>query len=164
METELLSLGIDFKHSRPYHPETCGKVLFPPDGQEVPGQAASGHDAPAATTPARPFRDVLQRGPTAPSHHRRTPLDAFEALRKARPRRKGIDIDGYRVRHDKVDDAGSVTLRYKSRLHHSAVGRRYARQRVTLLVAGRDIRILDESHTFIRRLTLDPSRDYQRQG
>ena len=26
METELLSLGIASKHSRPYHPQTCGKV------------------------------------------------------------------------------------------------------------------------------------------
>jgi transposase InsO family protein len=26
METELLALGIEFKHSRPYHPQTCGKV------------------------------------------------------------------------------------------------------------------------------------------
>jgi hypothetical protein len=95
---------------------------------------------------------------------RRTPLEAFEARAKARPRRKGIDTDGYRVRHDKVDDAGSVTLRYQSRLHHIGVGRRYAFQRVTLLVAGRDIRILDETNQLIRRLKLDPTRDYQRQG
>ena len=26
MQTELLALGIDFRHSRPYHPQTCGKV------------------------------------------------------------------------------------------------------------------------------------------
>lgn len=26
METELFSLGIASKHSRPYHPQTCGKV------------------------------------------------------------------------------------------------------------------------------------------
>ena len=25
-ESELFALGIDAKHSRPYHPETCGKV------------------------------------------------------------------------------------------------------------------------------------------
>jgi hypothetical protein len=73
-------------------------------------------------------------------------------------------VDGYRVRHDKVDDAGSVTLRYKSRLHHIGVGRRYARQPVTLLVAGRDIRILDENNRLIRKLKLDPTRDYQGQG
>jgi hypothetical protein len=91
-------------------------------------------------------------------------MEAFEARTKARPRRPGIDVDGCRVRHDKVDDYGSVTLRSENRLHHIAVGRRFARQRVTLLVAGRDIRILDEANQFIRRLTLDPTRDYQRQG
>jgi Integrase core domain len=26
MQTELLALGIDYRHSRPYHPQTCGKV------------------------------------------------------------------------------------------------------------------------------------------
>jgi hypothetical protein len=26
MELELLALGVDYKHSRPYHPQTCGKV------------------------------------------------------------------------------------------------------------------------------------------
>jgi transposase InsO family protein len=26
MQTELLALGIDSRHSRPYHPQTCGKV------------------------------------------------------------------------------------------------------------------------------------------
>jgi hypothetical protein len=62
--------------------------------------------------------------------HRRTPLEAFEARAEATPRHGGIDVDGYRVRHDNVDDAGLVTLRYKSRLHHIGVGRRYARQTV----------------------------------
>src|SRR5207247_10152350 len=26
MQAELLALGIDYRHSRPYHPQTCGKV------------------------------------------------------------------------------------------------------------------------------------------
>src|SRR5215213_1937636 len=26
MESELCALGISFKHSRPYHPQTCGKI------------------------------------------------------------------------------------------------------------------------------------------
>ena len=26
IELELLALGVDYKHSRPYHPQTCGKV------------------------------------------------------------------------------------------------------------------------------------------
>ena len=26
MQTELLAMGINYRHSRPYHPQTCGKV------------------------------------------------------------------------------------------------------------------------------------------
>jgi hypothetical protein len=34
---------------------------------------------------------------------------------------------------------------------------------VILLVAGKDVRILDDKHQLIRELTLDPSRKYQPQ-
>ena len=165
MESELLSRGIEFKHSRPYHPQTCGKVeRF----HQTMKKFLEKQD-PAAST--RQLQRQLDRfvqyyNEVRPHRaiNRRTPMEAFEARTKARPRRRGIDVDGYRVRHDKVDDYGSVTLRSESRLHHIGVGRRFARQRVTMLVAGRDIRILDETNQFIRRLTLDPTRDYQRQG
>jgi len=165
METELLSLGIEFKHSRPYHPQTCGKV------ERFHQTMKKFLDKQGPATSTRQLQRQLDRfvqyyNEVRPHRgiNRRTPTEAFEARTKARPRRPGIDVDGYRVRHDKVDDAGSVTLRYQSRLHHIGVGRRFARQRVTLLVAGRDIRILDETNQFIRRLKLDPNRDYQRQA
>ncbi len=73
---------------------------------------------------------------------RRTPLEAFTVREKALPSGPNIDTAGYRVRRDKVDKTGSVTLRYTSRLHHIGIGRAYAGWRVILLVAGRDVRIL----------------------
>ncbi len=42
MESELASLGIVFKHSRPEHPQTCGKVELPPDPQAVSARPAPG--------------------------------------------------------------------------------------------------------------------------
>ncbi len=92
---------------------------------------------------------------------RRTPRAAYEARTKARPLKQGIDVEGYRVRHDKVDNTGKVTLRYKSRLHHIGIGRAYKGQRIILLVAGRDIRILTEDGELLRQLKLDPNRSYQ---
>jgi len=164
MESELLARGIEFKHSRPYHPQTCGKV----ERFHQTMKKFLEKQNPAASTRQlqRQLDRFVQYYNEVRPHRaikRHTPIEAFEARTKARPRRAGIDVDGYRVRHDKVDDYGSVTLRHESRLHHIGVGRRFARQRVTLLVAGRDIRILDETNRFIRRLTLDPTRDYQRQ-
>jgi hypothetical protein len=56
-----------------------------------------------------------------------------------------------------------VTLRYHSRIHHIGVGRPYAGWRVILLVAGTDVQILGLDGSPLRRLKLDPSRDYQPQ-
>ncbi len=47
---------------------------------------------------------------------RRTPLEAFSARVKAVPSNPSIDVSGYRVRRDKVDKAGRVTLRYRGKL------------------------------------------------
>lgn len=66
-DIEVLALGVDYKHSRPYHPKTCGEGRpLPPDPQEVARQAAPGPDRRPAASPARPVPGLLQRGP-APS-------------------------------------------------------------------------------------------------
>jgi hypothetical protein len=94
---------------------------------------------------------------------RKTLRSAFVARTKARPSQAGIDVEGYRVRHDKVDKAGKVTLRYRSQLHHIGVGRPYKGERVILLVAGRDVRVLNGDGKLIRALTIDPTTMYQPQ-
>jgi hypothetical protein len=73
-----------------------------------------------------------------------------------------IEAAGYRIRHDKGDRGGSVTLRYKGKLHHIGVGCPYAGWRVILLVAGLDVQILGLDGSPLRHLTLDPGVDYQR--
>ena len=56
----------------------------------------------------------------------------------------------------------SVTLRYRSRLHHIGIGRTHAGTCVILLVQDLQIRIVDAAtRELLRDLTLDPSRDYQ---
>jgi hypothetical protein len=65
------------------------------------------------------------------------------------------------VRQDKVDGAGTVTLRYRSRLHHIGLGRAHKGRVVKLLVADLNVRVIDANGELIRELTLDPSRDYQ---
>jgi hypothetical protein len=70
-------------------------------------------------------------------------------------------VDGYRLRHDTIDRDAKLTIRCAGRLHHIGIGRRHAGKTVAMLVAGRDIRVLDDTGQLIRQLTLDPSRDYQ---
>ena len=70
-----------------------------------------------------------------------------------------------RVRHDRIDTGGTVTLRHNSRLHHIGLGRRLAATPVTLLVDDLHIRVVHR-HTgeLIRELILDPTRDFQPRG
>ena len=80
---------------------------------------------------------------------------------KAFPKGPKLAVAGYRVRRDRVDKGGGVTLRHEGRLHHLGVGRAYKGWRVILLVAGREVQILGEDGSPLRRLTLDPGVDYQ---
>ena len=165
METELVSLGIEFKHSRPYHPQTCGKVeRFHQTMKKFLAKQDPAHNPRALQRQLDVFVDYYNTVRPHRAIGRRRPLEAFEARTKAKPRLLGVELDGYRARHDKVDSSGVVTLRYRGRLHHIGLGRRYAGRRVTLLVAGRDIRVLNGTGRLMRHLTLDPTRDYQPQG
>ena len=95
---------------------------------------------------------------------RRTPLQAFDARPKAFP--TGYQIPPhYRVRHDKIDAAGVITLRYNSRLHHIGLSKHLRGTNVTVLIDDRDIRVLNRATGhLIRKLILDPTRDYQPRG
>ena len=67
-----------------------------------------------------------------------------------------------RIRHDRVDTTGCVTLRHNSRLHHIGIGRTHAGTHVTLIIQDLDIRIINPiTGEILRDVTLDPSRDYQ---
>ena len=95
----------------------------------------------------------------------RTPAEAFGARPKAAPALPGITVPPHcRVRRDKVDITGVITLRHNSRLHHIGLGRKLIGTRVIALVAGLDVRVLTEDGQLLRALTLDPSRDYQPHG
>jgi hypothetical protein len=93
----------------------------------------------------------------------RTPLSAFHSRLKARP--EGLDAAvHYRVRHDRVDNHGRVTLRYLSRLRHICLGQAHAGVPVRLLVANKHVRAIRDDGSLIRELILDPTRDYQPLG
>jgi hypothetical protein len=80
---------------------------------------------------------------------------------KARPGDRSSDIHD-RVRHDRVDKRGKITLRYQGRLQSSGVGRTHTRTYVLVLVQDFDIRVLDAVTGELRReLTLDPATRYQ---
>jgi hypothetical protein len=110
------------------------------------------------------FRDYYNHVRPHRALGRRTPAEAYAARPKASA--SGIPlIDGhFRVRHDKIDTNGKLTLRHNSRLHHIGIGRRHAGTPVLVLVHDRHIRVLSTSGRLLRDLILDPTRDYQPQA
>lgn len=163
-EQELFALGITSRHSRPYHPQTCGKVerfhqtvkkfLAAQEGMVTKKQLQRELDRFAAYyNEVRPHRGI----------GRKTPASVYAAREKAHPTGAVVRLDGRRLRLDKVDKTGSVTLRHRGRLHHIGIGAAYKGWRIAMLIDGRDIEIVSLDGSPLRRLVLDPSVDYQRQ-
>ena len=163
LQLEMERLGVLAKNSRPYHPQTCGKV----ERLHQTLKRYLARQAPAkALAELQGQLDAFAHYYNAIRPHRalggRTPLQAYSARLKARPTDAPLPETHFRVRHDKVDTAGTVTLRHGSKLHHIGLGRAHKGKPIKLLVADRDIRVLDaRTGELIRQLTLDPSRDYQ---
>ena len=162
LEAALLSLGIASKHSRPYHPQTCGKV------ERLHQTLKKFLDAQDPIATRKQLQVVLDRfaayyNEVRPHRalRRRTPGEVYRAGVKAVPTGPMVNVAGYRVRHDKVSKAGNVTIRSRGRLHHIGLGHAYAGWRIVLLVAGHDIRVITLDGELLRHLKLDPTVDYQ---
>jgi transposase InsO family protein len=161
-EQELFALGIGAKHSRPYHPQTCGKVerfhqtmkkFLAAQDITSPKQLQRQLDRFVAYyNEERPHRGI----------GRKTPASVYAAREKARPSASFVKVGDRRLRFDRVDKAGRVTLRRRGRLHHIGVGRPYAGWRVAMLIADLDIEIVGVDGSPLRSLVLDPTKDYQR--
>jgi len=73
-----------------------------------------------------------------------------------------VKVGERRLRFDRVDRAGRITLRHRGRLHHIGICIAYRGWRVAMLVDGLDIEIVGFDGSPLRRLILDPTKDYQR--
>jgi hypothetical protein len=62
-----------------------------------------------------------------------------------------------------VGKTGSVSLRYHGKLHHIGIGAAYRGWRVVMLIKGRNIEILGLDESPLRRLVLDPAKNFQPQ-
>jgi transposase InsO family protein len=165
MQNELLALGIDYRHSRPYHPQTCGKVeRF---HQTLKGYLAKQPGAASiAELQIQVDRFIAYYNEVRPHRAvgRRPPRAAFEARDKARPSGPKIAVGaGVRVRRDRIDKHGRLTLRHRTKLHHIGVGAAHRGKRVIMLVHDLDVRVISVDGEILRHLTLDPTRDYQPQ-
>jgi transposase InsO family protein len=161
-ERELIDSFVEQKNSRFYHPQTCGKV-------ERFHQTLKRHlntrPAPATIAELQAQIDRFCAYYNEQRPHRslgmRTPREAYDARTKAHPIKKNKDTH-YRIRTDKIDRGGRVTLRYSERLHHIGIGRAHAGKAVKIYAQDLDVRVIDlETGELLAKLTLDITKDYQ---
>jgi transposase InsO family protein len=167
-EAELRHLNIDQKNSRPGHPTTQGKVeRFQ---QTMKNWLRAATPQPTTITELQQLLDQFAQQynndrPHRSLPHRATPATIYQRLPKATPTGTR-DTDAHdRVRRDRVDDAGSITLRVQGRLHHIGIGRTHARTHVIILAQDLNVRVINATTgELLRELTIDQTRDYQPQN
>jgi transposase InsO family protein len=162
LESELDRLGVQCAHSTPYHPQTCGKVeRFHQTLKLFLTKQAPAESIPHLQLQLDAFRIIYNQQRPHRALDGRTPLQAFNGRLKASPSVTQPHVD-YRIRRDRLDAGGRVTLRYLSRLRHFHVSYRHRGEPVMLLVAADHVRVIAEDGALLRELTLDQTRDYQR--
>ena len=162
-EAELRRLGVTQKNSRPNHPTTCGKVeRF---HQTLKRWLAAQPDQPATIAQLQALLDRFAVHYNHERPHRSlpgrcTPTDAYHRRPKATASHRDDSHD--RVRHDVIDNNGKITLRVDGRMHHIGLGAEHRRTPVIVLVPDLDVRVVHATTgELIRKLTIDPTSDYQ---
>jgi transposase InsO family protein len=165
LEHELRALNVTQKNGQPNHPQTQGKVeRFQ---QTLKKWLRAQPDQPATISQLQAHLDTFtdeynHRRPHRSLPHQATPATIYQSLPKATPSTDRSTDNHDRVRRDKIDKAGSVTLRIAGRLRHIGVGRTYARTDVILLVQDLHVTIANAATgEILRDLIIDPRRDYQ---
>jgi transposase InsO family protein/transposase-like protein len=167
LEHELRRLGITQKNGAPGHPQTQGKAeRFQ---QTLLKWLRAQPDQPTTIAELQALLDRFvdyynQQRPHRSLPHRATPATVYTSRPKATPGDRSDDTHD-RVRRDRVDKAGKITLRYQGKLYSIGIGRTHARTHVIVLVQDRDIRIIvAATGELLRELVLDPTKRYQGTG
>jgi transposase InsO family protein len=156
-------LGVQQKNGHPGHPQTQGKIERFHQTLQRWLRAR-----PAATT----VRELQSQLDQFRAHYnerrphraldRRTPAQAYHATPKALPadaRAPGH----YRLRYDRLDSRGHMTMRRGGRMHHLGIGRHHTGKRVLALADDREVTVI-ELHTgeVLSTHLIEPDKSYWR--
>jgi hypothetical protein len=90
----------------------------------------------------------------------RTPQHAYDATIKAAPAGDSITAH-FRIRTDRLDDKGKVTLRRAGKLHHLGVRAENGRKRVLMLIDETTVTVTHlETGEVLSEHLIDPTKNY----
>jgi transposase InsO family protein len=144
-EYVLRTLGIRQKNGSPGHPQTQGKTeRFHQTLQRWLHARPPAHTLPELQAQLDAFRAHYNQQRPHRALGRRTPASAYTQTPKAIPAGSHAGTH-YRLRYDRLDTRGKMSLRRAGRMHHLGVGTAHARKRVLALA--------DEHHITVTELT-----------
>jgi transposase InsO family protein len=159
----LAVLGITQKNGHPGHPQTQGKIerfhqtLKKWLAQQPP--AATLADLQAQLDE---FRELYNHRRPHRELARRTPASVYATLPKARPTGEPQPAH-YRLRYDRLDTLGKMSLRRAGRMHHLGVGHAHARKRVLAIADHTSVTVIElETAEILSTHTIEPNKTYWR--
>lgn len=156
-------LGITQKNGSPGHPQTQGKIeRFHQTLKRWLTQQPPAATLAALQTQLDTFRELYNHHRPHRELGRSTPATAYAALPKAQPagpRRPGH----YRLRYDRLDTLGKMSLRRAGRMHHLGVGYAHARKRVLAIADDTDVTVIAlETGEVLSTHQIEPAKSYWR--
>ena len=162
-EQLLLQMGIQQKNGTPYHPQTQGKVeRFHQTLQKALHARPFAHNIGELNQQLDDIIDYYNNHRPHRALNRQTPAQAYNRLPKAQPLDIPIGTDN-RLRRDKVDNDGKVTLRWAGNMRKLYVGRKHRTKEIMLICINNDITAINP-HTgeIWGRYHLDKTKKYHR--
>ena len=157
-------LGIRQKNGSPGHPQTQGKT-------------ERFHQTLQRWLRARPtaryLTELQQQLDEFTEHYnehrphralkRTTPAAAYRATPKAIPATNGHAQGHYRLRYDRLDTKGKMSLRRAGRMHHLGIGAKHARKRVLALGDEHHITVIElDTGEVLSVHQIEPNKTYWR--
>jgi transposase InsO family protein len=163
-EYVLAMLAVRQKNGSPGHPQTQGKTeRFHQTLQRWLRARPPARTLPELQRQLHEFREHYNERRPHRALHRRTPGAAYRATPKAAPPSNGHAPGHYRIRYDRLDTKGKMTIRRAGRMHHLGIGTAHARQRVLAFADDHHITVADlTTGEILSRHLIDPDKTYWR--
>ena len=157
-------LGIRQKNGSPGHPQTQGKIeRFHQTLKRWLAAHPAAHSIPILQQQLDLFRQHYNEKRPHRALARQTPGYAYRQTPKALPATNGHAPGHYRLRYDRLDDRGKMSLRRAGRMHHLHAGTTHAGKRVLALADDHTVTIIElDTGELLSTHLIDPNKSYWR--
>jgi transposase InsO family protein len=154
-------LGVTQKNGSPAHPQTQGKVeRFHQTLKRFLTAQPPARSLPELRHQLDRLQDHYNEHRPHRARDRATPGTAYRATAKALPANPR-PVNAFRLRYDRIDSTGSISVRHAGSMRHAHIGREHAGARILALIDDHTVTITRiDTGEIISINTIDPERGY----